>query len=81
MPISFVNETEIRLFTSNDEITLEYDDRVILSFTPDNPGLITGLETAGEYTRDNATVRIIDGDSKCCISYHLNCFSSHRAAD
>ena len=64
MPISFVNETEIRLFTSNDEITLEYDDRVILSFTPDNPAFITGLEGEGEYTRDTATVHIIDDDSE-----------------
>ena len=64
MPIRFVNEAEIRLFTSNDEITLEYDDRVILSFTPDNPALIPDLEAAGEYVRDTATVHIIDDDSK-----------------
>ena len=68
MPISFVNETEIRLFASNDETTLEYDDRVILSFTPDNPAFITGLEAEGEYVRDTATANIIDDDSKCCIS-------------
>ena len=67
-PISFVNETEIRLFTSNDEITLEYDDRVILTFTPDNSALIPGLEAYGEYVRDTATVNIIDNDSKCFIS-------------
>ena len=64
MPISFVNETEIRLFTSNDETTLEYDDRVILTFTPDNPAFITGLEAEGEYVRYTATVYIIDNDSK-----------------
>ena len=64
MPISFVNETEIRLFTSNDQITLEYDDSVILTFTPDNTAFITGLEAQGEYTRDTATVNIIDNDSK-----------------
>ena len=64
MPISFENEAEVRLFTSNDQIALEYDDRVILSFTPDNPALIPGLEAAGEYIRHTATVQIIDNDSE-----------------
>ena len=68
MPISFVNETEIRLFTSNDETTLEYDDRVILTFTPDNPVLVTGLEAHGEYVRHSVIVQIIDSDSKCCFT-------------
>ena len=77
MPISFVNETEIRLFTSNDEITLEYDDRVILTFTPNNAAIITGLEAQGEYVRDTVTVQIIDSDSKCCFTvywYHFISF-------
>ena len=43
---------------------LEYDDRVQLRFTPDNPGLIPGIETAGEYIRDTATINIIDNDCK-----------------
>ena len=64
MPISFENEAEVRLFTSNDQITLEYDDSVILTFTPDNPALITGLEAQGEYVRDTANVNIIDIDSE-----------------
>ena len=55
---------EIRLFTSNDQITLEYDDRVLLVFTPDNPDLIPVLESYGEYIRDTAIVNIIDNDSK-----------------
>ena len=55
---------EIRLFTSNDQITLEYDDRVLFVFTPDNPGLISGVEAVGEYIRDTAIVNIIDNDSK-----------------
>ena len=63
MLISFVNEAEIRLFTSNDQIALEYDDRVILTFTPDNPALIPGLEAQGEYIRHTATVNFIDNDS------------------
>ena len=56
MPITFVNEAEIRLFTRNDETTLEYDDSVILTFTP---VLIPGLEAEGEYVRDSAIVHII----------------------
>ena len=76
MPISFVNETEIRLFTSNDEITLEYDDSVILTFTPDNPAFITGLEAQGEYVRDTVTVQIIDSDSKCCFTVYWHHFIS-----
>ena len=64
MPISFENEAEVRLFTSNDQITLEYDDSVILTFTPDNPLLIPGLEAEGEYIRHTATVQIIDDDSE-----------------
>ena len=64
-PISVTNNAEIRLFTANDEITLEYDDRGLLMFIPDIPGLIPGLEGAGEYIRDTATVHIIDNDCNC----------------
>ena len=64
MPTSFVNEAEIRLIARNDETTLEYDDSIILTFTPDNPALIPALEAQGEYTRDTATVHIIDNDSE-----------------
>ena len=63
-PIGVRNRADIRLFTANDEITLEYDDRVLLRFTPDNPDLIPGLEGMGEYIRDTATVHIIDSDCK-----------------
>ncbi|CAI8013544.1 hypothetical protein GBAR_LOCUS8570 [Geodia barretti] len=61
-PIPVTNNAEIRLFAANDEITLEYDDRVLLRFAPDNPALITGLPAMGEYVRDSATVNIIDND-------------------
>ena len=63
-PIRVTNSAEFRLFTASDEITLEYDDRVLLRFTPDNPGLIPGLEGMGENIRDTATVHIIDNDCK-----------------
>ena len=55
---------EIRLFTAKDVITLEYNDRILLTYTPSNPGLIPGVEGAGEYIRNTAIVRIIDNDSK-----------------
>ena len=55
---------EIRLFTSNDHITLEYDDRIQLVFTPNDPALIPGVESVGEYIRDTAIVNIIDNDSR-----------------
>ena len=52
---------EIRLFTANDEVTLEYEDRVRLNFNPTAANLITGL---GEYVRNSAIVNIIDNDCK-----------------
>ena len=59
------NEAAIRLFTRNDEKTLEYNDFVILTFTPADPATITGLESVGEYVRTSAIVNIIDNDRKC----------------
>ena len=63
-PIAVPNENEVRLFTSNDEITLEDGDQVKLRFTPDNPGLFPGVEGAGEFIRNTATVNIVDNDRK-----------------
>ena len=56
--------TEIRLFTVNDEITLEYEDRALLRFNPGSASLIPGLESRNECVRDTATVNIIDNDRK-----------------
>ena len=65
----FNNSADIRLFTTNDEITLETDDRVQLIFTPTNALIIGFLESAGEYVRDSAIVNIIDTDcKKYCIT-------------
>ena len=55
---------EIRLFTANDEVTLEYEDRVRLNFDPTAADLITGLGSMGEYVRNTAIVNIIDNDCK-----------------
>ena len=50
------------MFITNDDITLEYDDKVRLTFTPDSPDLITDTENQGMYVRDTATVNIVDND-------------------
>ena len=55
---------EIRLFTANDEVTLEYEDRVLLNFNSTAADLITALEDLGEYVRNTAIVNIIDNDCK-----------------
>ena len=55
---------EIRLFTANDEVTLEYDDKIRLKFDPASADLITALEGFGEYVRNTAFVNIIDSDCK-----------------
>ena len=57
--------TDVRLFTVNDETTLEFDDRVLLRFNPASPALIPGLESVNECVRDTATVNVIDNDRKC----------------
>ena len=62
--ISVRNTADIRLFASNDDIALEYDDEVRLVFAPDNPALVPGLEGFGQYIRTTATVKIIDNDGE-----------------
>ena len=57
----------VHLFAVNDEITLEYNDRVLLHFTPDDHYLIRDLQAAGQYVRDTAIVNIIDNDSKLYV--------------
>ena len=64
--INAANDIAIQLFSRNDDITLEYNDTVILRFTvnPGIAGLIQQLRAAGEYIRDTAIVDIIDNDRK-----------------
>ena len=64
LPISVLNSADIRLFTVSDRVALEYDDRILLRFTPSSPGFIPGLESVGEYLRDTATVNITDSNRK-----------------
>ena len=61
---SALPSAEIHLFTANDEVTLEYEDRVQLDFNPTSADLITDLEAVGEYVRNTAIVNIIDSDCK-----------------
>ena len=46
-------------------MNLEYDDRVLLRFTPTEDNFIPGLASSFEYIRETALVNIIDSDSKC----------------
>ena len=64
LPISVLSSADIQLFTLSDRVALEYDDRILLRFTPSLSNLIPGLESIGEYLRDTATVHIIDTDRK-----------------
>ena len=61
-----VNSAVVNLLTANDDniITLEYDDRVKLTFTPSSADLLSDVESLGEYIRDTATVNVVDNDSE-----------------
>ena len=61
---SALPSAEIRLFIANDEVTLEYEDKIRLEFDPTSADLITALEGFGEYVRNTAIVNIIDSDCK-----------------
>ena len=70
---STLPSAEIRLFTASDEVTLEYEDRVLLNFDPIFTNLIPRLEALGEYVRNTAIVNIIDND---CKDYYYSCDST-----
>ena len=63
---------KVQFFTTNDEITLEYDDRVLLTYTPDIENLAMQLEqqTPPEFLRSTAIVQIEDDDREK-ISFSL----------
>ena len=67
--ITVTNATfaEVSLFAYDDDVTLEYNDSVMLTFTPDDVDLIASIEAAGEFIRYYTTVNIIDNDRKCII--------------
>ena len=61
-----IDDTEamIELCTRNDNITLEYNDTVLLLFTPEESDLIMLYESYGEYIRESMNVHIVDNDRK-----------------
>ena len=65
-PLTIENSAEIRLFPNDDDITLEYNDTIILKFTADAAtlGIIRFLENqpTPEFVRETATANIIDDD-------------------
>ena len=58
------DEAMIELHAINDDITLEYNDTVILLYTPDEDDLIEFYEDLGEYIRKSMVVHIDDNDRK-----------------
>ena len=84
IPIRVSNTAEIEFYPLGDRITLEYDDRVLLRFTPDVSSLEGDVEGVGEYIRSNATINIIDYNRKLLnfiIITFLLCFNEDRAGD
>lgn len=61
------NTAIIQVHARNDAVTLEYDDVILLLFTPEDSSLIELYESKGEYIRDRMTVSIIDKDRKWSI--------------
>ena len=57
-------EARVELTTIHDAISLEYNDTVLLLFSPEESNLIEFYESEGEYIRDIVTVYIIEIDSK-----------------
>ena len=54
---------QIRLFTTNDETTLEYDDTITLTYNPTFLTFVEDLQNSnGEFIRDTATIVIVDND-------------------
>ena len=67
--VRVIISADVRILSLNDEITLEYDDKVRLAFIPDNPDLVSGLQSLGEFIRDTAVVNIIDNDCELHEAY------------
>ena len=65
MPIFVSNSANnIQVQTIDDDITLEYEDTIRLTFTPVVSNLREQLEAGGEFIRDTTSVVIIDNDGK-----------------
>ena len=62
-PINASNNTLIHLIIIDDDIPFEFNERVIVTFIPNDEDF-TVLESVGEFVRKFTTVNIIDNDSK-----------------
>ena len=72
LPVTVARDgAEFQMSAVDDVITLEYNDRIVLMYTPSVAGLIGRVEGAGEYVRNTAIVRIIDNDSKFSLYKQL----------
>lgn len=52
------------LYITSDDLTLEYDDTVVLKFNPRSSDYVMWIESQRDFIRGTATVNIIDDDSK-----------------
>ena len=65
--------SDVRLDASNDDVTLEIGDTVILRLDPTAANIVDLVEGQGQFLRDTATVTILDNDCKQPL-YIENCF-------
>ena len=68
-----MKSVDIYLFPVDDGITLEYDDQILLRFTPSDSNIISVLENRFEYIRDSAIVNIVDDDSEWLVCSKTAC--------
>ena len=62
--ISSILIVPFMLQTIDDDVALEYDDRIVLTYVPENLNFLEGIEEAGEYIRITTLVIIEDNDSR-----------------
>ena len=62
--------SDVRLDASNDDVTLEIGDTVILKLDPTDANIVNRVEGQGQFLRDTATVTILDNDCKLTTTEH-----------
>ena len=65
--------SDVRLDASNDDVTLEIGDTVILKLDPTAADIVNLVEGQGQFLRDTATVTILDNDCKQPLQSIENC--------
>ena len=66
--------SEVSLDASNDDVTLEIGDTVILRLDPTAANIVDLVEGEGQFLRDTATVTILDNNCKQPLQRIENCF-------